>query len=141
MAKHASVSSAALKDLETSRLLKEMDRRRSVLREERAELIALIEEIDEHLEALGESQPAPARRAKRATKKPRRTRSGGGSLGDTLHAVLSNQQMSVTDAAEAVLASGYKTKSAAKNFRVMVNQTLTKDGRFKRVSRGVYTAK
>jgi hypothetical protein len=47
--------------------------------------------------------------------------------------------MSVTDAAAAVLESGYKT--SAENFRTMVNQALIKrTDLFKKVARGKYTA-
>lgn len=141
MAKRSRASRGGLKDIETTKLLAELDRRRAVLTEERAELVALVEEIDEHLAALGEQRPPATRRPSRTTKKRRRTRSDGGSLADTLHTVLRGKKMSVAKAADAVLASGYATKSSAKNFRVIVNQTLTKDRRFKRVSRGVYTAK
>jgi hypothetical protein len=46
--------------------------------------------------------------------------------------------MSVSDVAEAVQKAGYKTTSA--KFRSIVNHHLMK-GSFKRVGRGVYTAK
>lgn len=59
-------------------------------------------------------------------------------LPDALHKVLMGVTMSVTDAAEAVKAAGYQ--STAANFRTMVNQALLKDKRFKKVSRGQYTA-
>jgi hypothetical protein len=60
-------------------------------------------------------------------------------LVDALHKLLTGKQMSVTDAAEAVQEAGYKTSAA--NFRTIVNQTLIKfRSRFKKVSRGVYTA-
>lgn len=59
-------------------------------------------------------------------------------LPDALHQVLNGVTMSVTDAADAVRAAGYQ--SSAANFRTMVNQALLKDKRFKKVSRGQYTA-
>ena len=60
-------------------------------------------------------------------------------LVDALHKLLTGKQMSVTDAAEAVQKAGYQTSAA--NFRTIVNQTLIKfRSRFKKVSRGVYTA-
>ncbi len=46
---------------------------------------------------------------------------------------------SVTDAAEAVQKAGYRTNSS--NFRTQVNLALIKGGKFKRVGRGLYTAK
>ena len=60
-------------------------------------------------------------------------------LVEALRATLSGAQMTVTEAAEAVQANGYRTSSP--NFRTIVNQTLINSGKFKRVSRGVYTAK
>lgn len=69
--------------------------------------------------------------------------SGGGrrnsmTLPDALYNVLQGRTMSVTEAADAVRASGYT--SAAANFRTMVNQALLKDKRFKKVARGEYSA-
>lgn len=60
-------------------------------------------------------------------------------LVDALAKTLKGKTMSVTEAADAVQANGYRTSST--NFRVIVNQTLIGSGRFRRVSRGMYTAK
>lgn len=60
-------------------------------------------------------------------------------LADALVKVLRSTTMSVTDVAVAVQEAGYQTTSP--NFRTIVNQTLLKDSRFKRVSRGQYTSK
>ena len=60
-------------------------------------------------------------------------------LADALAELLAKAQMTVTEAAEKVQEAGYVTTSP--NFRTIVNQTFLKDKRFKRVSRGVYTAK
>lgn len=60
-------------------------------------------------------------------------------LPDALYSVLQGAELSVTEVADAVRAAGYI--SGAANFRTMVNQALLKDKRFKKVSRGVYTAK
>ena len=60
-------------------------------------------------------------------------------LVEALAKVLKSKTMSVTDAAAAVLDSGYKT--SAENFRTMVNQALIKrTDLFKKVARGKYTA-
>lgn len=59
-------------------------------------------------------------------------------LVDALQSVLKNKKLSVTEAAEAVQAAGYQ--STAANFRTIVNQALLREKRFKKVSRGVYTA-
>lgn len=60
-------------------------------------------------------------------------------LPDALAAVLRNKTMSVADAVVAVQKAGYQ--SNAKNFRTVVSIALIKSGQFKRVSRGMYTAK
>lgn len=60
-------------------------------------------------------------------------------LVEALRRLLTNKTMSVTDAAEAVQEAGYKTTSST--FRTIVNQTLINSGQFKRVGRGLYTAK
>jgi hypothetical protein len=67
-------------------------------------------------------------------KRPRNT----ANLADALAALLANATMSVTEAAEKVQEAGYRTTSP--NFRTIVNQTFLKDKRFRRVSRGRYTA-
>lgn len=132
---------SSLKTATTSSLLGELDRRRDVLQHERDDLLAQLEEIDAHLADLGASPSTPrkARQPKRKASK-KRTRRNKAPLADMLLEILADREISVTDATEAVLKSGYKTKSTKTNFRVMVNQTLTKDKRFKRVARGVYTA-
>lgn len=60
------------------------------------------------------------------------------SLVESLATLLRGKTMSVSDAAAAVKASGYKSNAA--NFRTMVNLQLIKSGKFKRVGRGQYTA-
>jgi hypothetical protein len=61
------------------------------------------------------------------------------SLADALHQLLTGKTMSVTDATANVQSTGYKTDSP--NLRTMVNQQLLSNkSRFKRVSRGQYTA-
>jgi hypothetical protein len=60
-------------------------------------------------------------------------------LADALVKTLKNATMSVTEVAAAVQKNGYKTTSP--NFRTIVNQTLIKDKRIKRVGRGKYTAR
>lgn len=61
-------------------------------------------------------------------------------LVDTLAQVLKGKEMSVTEATQAVQQAGYMTTAA--NFRTIVNQALIREKkRFKKVSRGRYTAK
>jgi hypothetical protein len=60
-------------------------------------------------------------------------------LVESLAKVLKGKTMSVTEAAEAVQAAGYRTSAA--NFRTIVNQALIKNSKqFKKVERGQYTA-
>ena len=54
------------------------------------------------------------------------------SLSEALHAMLKGKTMSVTDAAEKVQESGYKTTSPS--FRTIVNQTLINSGKLNRAS-------
>ena len=75
-------------------------------------------------------RPAPTGR-----KRPRNAKNLEDSLADTLR----GKTLSVTDATRAVLSRGYKTTAA--NFRTIVNATLLKSKKIKRVSRGQYTAK
>jgi hypothetical protein len=72
--------------------------------------------------------------------------SGGGSrprnhmsLVEALAGALKGEQMSVGEVTEAVQRAGYASTSP--NFRVIVNAALLNKERFKRVERGVYTAK
>lgn len=69
----------------------------------------------------------------------RRRPQNDSNLADALVQVLTGKTLSVTDVAEAVQKAGYQTSSP--NFRTIVNQTLIKDKRIKRVERGQYTAK
>jgi hypothetical protein len=68
-------------------------------------------------------------------RRPRNT----SNLADALVDVLTGTEMSVTEVAQAVQDAGYMTTSP--NFRTIVNQTLIKDNRIKKISRGIYTAK
>jgi len=62
------------------------------------------------------------------------------SLVESLKKVMTGKVLSVGDAADAVLAIGYRTNSA--NFRTVVNQTLlVNKSSFKSPERGRYTAK
>jgi len=60
-------------------------------------------------------------------------------LEEALKDLLTNKVMGVTEAAEAVQRAGYMTSSV--NFRTIVNQTLIRSKKFKKVSRGQYTAR
>jgi hypothetical protein len=145
-----------------SELQREVARRASQVDDligERDELRARLEELDEQIEMLSSISgggAAPARRGrppkqrgrpagrrgrppasgrKRATRKRPRN---DASLAEAMATLLQGKTMGVTEIASAVQKAGYKTNS--ENFRTIVNQTLIKDDRFKKVSRGQYTA-
>lgn len=132
---------SALASISNADLRREMARRsRSVgtLERKRATLQKKLDALDAQIADLG-GAISGRRRAGRGG-------GGGGvrprnelSLVEALAKVLDGKTMGVTDAAEAVRKSGYKTNAA--NFRTMVNIALIKSGKFKRVERGQYTAK
>jgi hypothetical protein len=61
------------------------------------------------------------------------------SLPTVLHGLLTGRTMSVPEMADAAKKAGHKSKS--KNFRTVVGLALLNTKRFKRVSRGMYTAR
>tara|TARA_Y100000815_G_scaffold231057_1_gene221068 strand:+ start:121 stop:549 length:429 start_codon:yes stop_codon:yes gene_type:complete len=119
-----------LASMSTAELQAELRRRQgdvTRLQNRRERLVAQIAELDEQISSMGGVMSAGGGR------RPRNDRP----LGDVLAEVLSGQQLSVTEAAEAAIRSGYAT--TAENFRTIVNQRLVSDDRFKNVERGVYT--
>jgi len=120
-----------LSALSTTDLHREIIRRRrgvSSLEKKRERLIKQLHSVEAAIREHGGAIGGTGRR-------PRNARN----LADALAALLANATMSVTEAAEKVQEAGYRTTSP--NFRTIVNQTFLKDKRFKRVSRGRYTAK
>jgi PAS domain-containing protein len=61
------------------------------------------------------------------------------SLAEVLRRVLADKTLSAREATEAVIKTGYRTSSP--NFRAIVHRALLTDPKFRRVSRGRYTAK
>ena len=92
------------------------------------------------LEGLGDVKPPVKRRKKAGRRKAARRiikPARAGSLSSALMEALGAKgKLTVAEAADAVVAAGYKSKS--KNFSTIVGMTLSTDKRFKRVSRGVY---
>lgn len=113
----------ARRERQTEQVINRLCKKRESLRTELADLEARIIELGGKLSGLG------------GRKRPKNDLK----LSDALARVLKTKTLSVTEVSEAVQAAGYKTTSP--NFRTIVNQTLLKDPRFKRVSRGKYTAK
>lgn len=129
------IGAASVADLE--RELAARKRGASKLLKRRDRLIAQLAEVDAELAGLGMSpNGSPSAGTGGAGTRPRNSKK----LPDALAEVLTGREMSVTEAAEAVQRAGYRTSSS--NFRTIVNQCLLRENKlFKKVSRGVYTAK
>ncbi len=125
---------SALSDADLQRELRRRqrgtDRAVTRLTKKRDRLLLRVAAIDAELAKFGKSAGRVGGRRRPKNKM---------NLSEALLKVLSNATMSVTDVAEAVQKAGYVTTSPS--FRTIVNQTLIKDKRFKRVGRGQYTAK
>jgi hypothetical protein len=133
--KTRSARSSPLSSLATAELERELGRRQGQVRtlERRRDRIAeQLSEVEAELAKLGALGGVTVNGVR---KRPR----NDANLADSLVKALKNKTMSVTEAADAVRKAGYRT--SADNFRTIVNQTLIKDKRIKRVSRGQYTAK
>lgn len=129
----ATLGRASTEDLQ--RELQRRQRSASRLISKREKLAAQLAELDAELASLGLDAGHGVTARGTVRRRPR----NDSSLADALLEQLQGKEMSVTEVAESVVAAGYKTSSA--NFRTIVNQTLLKDSRFKKVSRGRYTAK
>jgi hypothetical protein len=133
---------AKLAKVSVEELKKEIVRRQRALPKLIAARDALNCRIAE-LEGLGAVKPIavarrkPGRRkAGRRVVKPARAGSLSSALVESLGA---KGKLTVAEAAEAVVAAGYKSKS--KDFQNIVSMALSKDKRFRRVRRGVYALK
>ena len=119
----------------------EIARRKKILsrfQKQRADLVKKLEEIDGRIADLtgGDVKKSPK---KKPAPKYRRVKNKQ-SLVEALITVLKDKgKLTVREAAEAVLASGYKTTSKA--FNLIVNQTLSKHPKFQKVARGIYALK
>ena len=127
-------SSSTPASMSTAELQAELQRReRNVRRLERRreKLLADLNEVEQSLAAEGALSASGGIR-----RRPRNEKSLVESLAD----VLKGKEMSVTEVTQAVQEAGYMTTAA--NFRTIVNQALIRENkRFKKVSRGRYTAK
>lgn len=104
-----------------------LERRRDRLVEQLQEVEAELREAGADITAVGGLAPGRKRHQNEAK------------LEDALRELLRGQVMTVTEASQAVQDAGYRTTSP--NFRTIVNQTLIRGGKFKRVARGQYTVK
>jgi predicted transcriptional regulator len=132
--KRASTKAISPSSMTTAELQAELQRReRNVRRLERRreKLMGDLTEVEQALAAEG---------ALSATGGIRRRPRNEMNLVDSLATVLKGTEMSVTEVTQAVQEAGYMTTAA--NFRTIVNQALIRENkRFKKVSRGRYTAK
>ncbi|HBS29531.1 MAG TPA: hypothetical protein DEB06_08805 [Phycisphaerales bacterium] len=112
--------------------VKKLARRRDKLR---GQLL----EVETELAKFGAAAGRAGRAARSGAAGGRKRPKNDANLADALAGVLKNATMSVTEVAAEVQRAGYQTTSP--NFRTIVNQTLIKDSRFKRVGRGQYTVK
>ncbi len=127
---------ATLSGVTMAALQREMARRArkaGQIARQRERLVAKIARLDAKIRELGGLVPG------RVTRGRRSGGGGEGTLSGSLHALLNGKTMGVTEAADAVVASGYKTNAA--NFRTIVNACLIRHKNlFKKVGRGQYTA-
>ena len=114
---------------ELQREIKRRERHLSTLERKRAKLIDQLAEVEGQI-----AEQGGALAASQGRKRPRNDQN----LADALVELLASQTLNVTSIAEEVQRAGYRTSSP--NFRTIVNQTLIKDKRFKRVGRGLYTS-
>jgi len=122
----------------TSELRAELRRRDSTLRKlenRREKLARQLAEVEGEIRSMGGTADIGTTARGMVRRRPRNE----ANLADSLVKMLTGKTMSVTEASEKVVEAGYRTTAA--NFRTIVNQTLIRDKRFKKISRGQYTAK
>ena len=135
------LSRASLAQLELE--LKRRQRIATQLERKRSQLLDQVAAVEAELRAIGhlEAPDSTPRTVRRSSGKvvTRRAARGGNSrtLLDHLEDVMTGQILSVSEAADAVIANGYITTS--KTFRTIVNQTLLANESFTKVERGRYT--
>ena len=130
-----------LKSLDTTALkaeLKRRERNAKTLIKKRTKLARQLADVDGELAALGSTGAGGSRvRGTTAAGTPRKRARNDVSLGDALaQAMEVRAVVSPAEAATLVQENGYK--STSKHFGMMVSNALTKDKRFKRISRGQY---
>jgi hypothetical protein len=132
---------ASLAQLELE--LKRRQRIANQLHQKRSQLLEQLSAVDQELKAIGhlDAPDLTSRMARRTSGKvvTRRAARGGNTktLLAHLEEVMSDEVLSVSEAADAVITNGYITTS--KTFRTIVNQTLLANESFTKVERGRYT--
>ncbi len=144
----AARGTGALASMSTEAIAAELARRQNeapALRDREAELMAELDDVRSQLAGL-DVAPARGRRrgGGRGPGRPVGGRTGrkrprnDANLETYLARVLKGKTMGVTEVANAVKRAGYKTTSP--NFRTIVNQTLIRSDKIKKLARGKYTA-
>jgi chromatin segregation and condensation protein Rec8/ScpA/Scc1 (kleisin family) len=130
----AKVPTVTLKK-ELARRLEDLPR----LKARRDELSKQIAELQGLTAAETPPQPTTARPAGKKRRRARKAKNTVSLVDALAQAMEGKKSVSIAEAAEAVLASGYKSKS--RDFPNLVGMTLSHDERFERVSRGCYRVK
>ena len=142
MAKRTKTAAAGAGTLSIEELQAELRRRQKrlpSLYRKLAKAQARVRTIASAIEALGGSAGAVAAPGRRPLLAGGRKRhKNDTNLIEALAKLLKGRTMSVTEATAKVQDAGYKTTAA--NCRTIVNQTLIKSNKFRKVSRGQYTA-
>ena len=119
--------------------IRRRERQLAMLHRKRDRLLAELESLEQEI-ATQAARTVSAARAQHMAADQRKRPKNTVILVEALKRVLKNQTLSVSDAAGAVQRAGYRTSS--ENFRTIVNQTLIGNRkRFKKISRGMYTAR
>lgn len=127
-----SLTGLSLTELQSE--IRKREKRVNGLMNKRAAILKQLQNVDAEIASYGGAVRSASGRMT-GRKRPK----NDSNLADALVNVLRNKVLSVTDVAQAVQKAGYITTSP--NFRTIVNQTLLKDKRIKKISRGKYTAK
>ncbi len=126
---------SALKNISTDLMLAEIKRRNRLVKKlnvQRAHLLQRISSVEAAIKAEGGEIKSAAMMA-RSAKRPRNAAPLVEMLAKVMH---KEKSMSVNQIAEAVTLAGYRSTSST--FKTIIFQTLGKDKRFKKVSRGQY---
>jgi len=129
----------SLAKVPTGVLKKELSRRLEAVPKliaQRDELTRQIAELEALAAAEKPRKPAKTRAPRKRGRRARQAKNPLSLVSTLAEAIKTKDSMTIAEATEAVLASGYRSKS--KDFPHLVSMTLANDKRFERVARGVY---
>jgi hypothetical protein len=127
----------SLKNVSTAALRAEVARRANEFALRHAQLLREIHEVESEVRAAGLVLRASSNDNPYFSTRSLPRSGNAMTLADALVRVMRGKIMSPSEAAEAVLRDGYKT--AAKNFRLVVNSRLFTMPQFKKVGHGKYS--